>query len=38
MLEDMNHETVTFDPSLKKFRESGEDKEGSLEQEASQAK
>ena len=38
MLEDMNHETVTFDPSLKKFRESGEDKEGSLEEEASQAK
>ena len=38
MLEDMNHETVTFDPSLKKFRESREDKEGSLEQEASQAK
>ena len=31
MLEDMNVESVTFDPSLKKFRESGEDKEGSLE-------
>ena len=38
MLEDMNVESVTFDPSLKKFRESGEDKEGSLEEEASQAK